>query len=724
MMAEPHDSERPITPEDSREELHTEFDMTPPPVPSVKRPTPKSTTPSLDFLRPGEAPGEIGRLGGYRILKVLGTGGMGVVFQAEDPSLKRFVALKVMKPLLAVHDNARLRFTREAQSAAAVNHDHVVRIYQVGEDHGVPFLAMELLEGEPLDTRLRREKTLPLLEVLRIGREVASGLAAAHRRGLVHRDIKPANIILEPIDPTLHGERAFGDRSGTMTPTTPIPIPTGEPGGVSPGTGGGEQVRGLAPPGSPEVSFPTSVKIVDFGLARAIEDDVELTQSGHVTGTPQYMSPEQAEGHDIDHRSDLFSLGCVMYRMLCGETPFSGRSSSALLLAIAERPHKPIASHRADVPPRVEEVINRLLAKSPNDRFQTAIELMQTLAEIERRLLAGKPLDGDSSSFEKSTTSGETTAAMTVIDLQVARSTPTTSSSNRFAVVMLGLMLLVGITLAWQRWPQTNSPVRPDQASTTTTQPSGPTRTNPASKTIPGISGTGEAAELQPLEEWLKGREVLTVSQDGRGQFKSINDALSALQPGQVVKVLDSGPYREQPFDRIVPNNTGLVSVAGTRVELTEYVPIEHLRQPDSSVPYCGWLMQTNQFRLSGIQLRAQADVPADANSLQVADMQVGGDLIIDHCRFAFETPQGQRPRTGKLERWQQRTLALLPYGNAPFTVRLTENEFSGAHVSLGNGDVPIPPSVHMTIDQNWIHRTSKALHILINPQTNQTFFI
>jgi len=465
MMAEPQDSDSPITPEDSREDLRTEFDMTPPPVPSVRRPTPKSTTPSLDFLRPGEAPGELGRLGGYRILKVLGTGGMGVVFQAEDPSLKRLVALKVMKPLLAVHDNARKRFTREAQSAAAVTHDHVVRIYQVGEDHGVPFLAMELLEGEPLDTRLRREKTLPLLEVLRIGREVASGLAAAHRRGLVHRDIKPANIILEPIDPTLHGERSFGDRSGSITP---VSTTTGEPGGVSPRTNDDEQVRGLTPPGSPDISFPTTVKIVDFGLARATEGDSELTQSGHVTGTPQYMSPEQAEGHDVDHRSDLFSLGCVMYRMLCGETPFSGRSSSALLLAIAERPHKPIADHRADVPPRIEAVINRLLAKSPNDRFQTAIELMQTLAELERRLLTGKPLDGDSSSPEIAMVSNEQTASMTVHDLKAVRTTPTTSSSNRFAVVVLALILVVGLTLAWRQSHHVNLP---DGGASQTTVP-------------------------------------------------------------------------------------------------------------------------------------------------------------------------------------------------------------------------------------------------------------
>lgn len=382
MAADPHGSDSASTPEPSREESRTEFDMTPPPIPSVKRPMAKSTTPSLDFLRPGEAPGEIGRLGGYRIQKVIGTGGMGVVFQAEDPSLKRLVALKVMKPLLAVHDNARKRFTREAQSAAAINHDHVVHIYQVGEDQGVPFLAMELLEGESLDVVLRREKQLSLAEVLRISREVAAGLSAAHRRGLIHRDVKPANIVLVPLEPTVQVARMLTDGSDFMLSAANGQTDSGS--ATSPSDdGNGEGNHSLARrAGMAADMWLTRVKIVDFGLARATEGDEELTQSGQVTGTPQYMSPEQVEGQDVDPRSDLFSLGCVMYRMLCGETPFSGRSSSALLLAIAERPHKPLREHWPNVPAHVEEVVNRLLAKNPSDRFQTALELMQTLTEL------------------------------------------------------------------------------------------------------------------------------------------------------------------------------------------------------------------------------------------------------------------------------------------------------------------------------------------------------
>src|SRR5262249_40954549 len=141
----------------------------------------------IDFLAPAQAADEIGRLGPYRVLKLLGAGGMGMVFQAEDPQLKRCVALKVMQPSLAATESARKRFLREAQAAAAIEHDHIVAIHQVGEDRGVPYLAMPMLQGESLDARLQRlaaGTTLPVAETLRIGREIAEGLAAAHSRGL------------------------------------------------------------------------------------------------------------------------------------------------------------------------------------------------------------------------------------------------------------------------------------------------------------------------------------------------------------------------------------------------------------------------------------------------------------------------------------------------------------------------------------------------------------
>jgi hypothetical protein len=175
-----------------------------------------------DFLAPPEAPDELGRLGCYRVLEVLGAGGMGVVFRAEDPTLKRKVALKAMLPALAASESARQRFLREAQTAAAIEHDHIVPIYQVGEDRGVPFIAMPLLKGMPLDERLRRERILPLADTLRIGRETARGLQAAHAAGLIHRDIKPANLWLEgppppspPQPPLPHRGEGEQERAGS-----------------------------------------------------------------------------------------------------------------------------------------------------------------------------------------------------------------------------------------------------------------------------------------------------------------------------------------------------------------------------------------------------------------------------------------------------------------------------------------------------------------------------
>jgi serine/threonine protein kinase len=293
----------------------------------------------LSFLAPPLGPGEIGRLGPYGVRDVLGRGGMGLVLRAEDPQLARQVALKVMLPSLASSESSRKRFLREARAAAALEHDHVVAIYHVGEERGVPFLAMPLLKGETLADRLRREKRLPLAELLRIGDETARGLAAAHARGLVHRDIKPANLWLESLP--------------------------GEPGASAPGG---------------------RVKILDFGLARGIaaEAGEPLTNPGSVVGTLAYMAPEQARGATVDGRGDLFSLGCVLYEMATGERPFRGSDPVALLQALALEQPRPPRALNSHLPQGLEALILRLLAKRPEDRPASAEEVSRSL-----RALAG-----------------------------------------------------------------------------------------------------------------------------------------------------------------------------------------------------------------------------------------------------------------------------------------------------------------------------------------------
>jgi hypothetical protein len=279
------------------------------------------------FLAPPQAAGERGRLGGYRVLQVLGSGGMGVVFEAEDPQLRRRVALKALLPVLAASPAARQRFLREARAAAAVRNDHVVTIYQVGEDRGIPFLAMELLHGETLEARLHRDGRLPLAEVLRVGRETAEGLAAAHEKGLVHRDVKPANLWLEA------------------------------------GTG--------------------RVKILDFGLAHAASDDTRLTRSGALVGTPGYLAPEQVQGGVGGPRSDLFSLGCVLYRMAAGALPFRGTDALSALAALAVETPRPVRELNPEVPPALAGLVARLLAKDASARPASARAVADELAALE-----------------------------------------------------------------------------------------------------------------------------------------------------------------------------------------------------------------------------------------------------------------------------------------------------------------------------------------------------
>jgi len=286
---------------------------------------------SYDFLAPAEKLDEIGRLGPYRVLKVLGAGGMGVVFRAEDPGLQRLVALKAMLPSIASSPSAKERFFREARAAAALKHPHIVSIYYVGEDRGAPFLAMEYLEGEALDDRLRRETRLPVPEILRIGREITEGLEAAHEKGLIHRDIKPANLWLE-------GKKGH-------------------------------------------------VKILDFGLARAMGDTTHLTQSGAIIGTPAYMAPEQAGGKPVDHRCDLFSLGCVLYRMCTGERPFKGDDTISIISALALETPTPPESLNSEVPAELSDLVMHLLAKKPEDRPESAKLVAETLQEIEGQTL-------------------------------------------------------------------------------------------------------------------------------------------------------------------------------------------------------------------------------------------------------------------------------------------------------------------------------------------------
>jgi serine/threonine protein kinase len=278
----------------------------------------------LGFLAPSDKPEHLGRLDRYEILAEIGRGGMGIVLKAFDPPLHRVVAIKVLAPQLATSGVARKRFLREAKAAAAVTNDHIVTIHAVEESNGLPYLVMQYIAGQSLQERLDKDGSLEWTDIVRIGMQTASGLAAAHAQGIVHRDIKPANILLE---------------------------------------------EGFQ-----------RVKITDFGLARAM-DDASLTQSGFVAGSPLYMAPEQARGEALDHRADLFSLGSVLYTMCTGRPPFRAANTLAVLRRVSEDRPRPIRATNPEIPEWFAGFVDKLMAKEPEERFQSASEVVEVLGQ-------------------------------------------------------------------------------------------------------------------------------------------------------------------------------------------------------------------------------------------------------------------------------------------------------------------------------------------------------
>ncbi len=313
---------------------------------SAQQPRPIDTDPSwtldssLDWIRPllDESSGSgLGRIDQYPVEGVIGQGGMGVVLRGTDPLLGRPVAIKILSPHLAGVGAARARFMREAQAAAAIVHPSIVPIYSIATAGRLPYIVMPCINGGNLQQRLEQDGPLELAEVLRIGLQIAEGLEAAHRHGVIHRDIKPANILIEE--------------------------------------GNGR------------------VLISDFGLARAL-DDATLTMSGMIAGTPQYMSPEQARGEVVDQRSDLFSLGSLLYALAIGRAPFRAESPLAVLRKISESKPRPIQQINEQMPAWFDRLTSRLMTIDRNQRIASATEaaslLRDSLAHV--RNPSGQPL--------------------------------------------------------------------------------------------------------------------------------------------------------------------------------------------------------------------------------------------------------------------------------------------------------------------------------------------
>jgi serine/threonine protein kinase len=284
---------------------------------------------SADWILPlleacPDTPGALGRLDDYLVHGVIGQGGMGVVLRGVDPHLNRPVAIKVLSPHLAGVGAARARFMREAQAAAAIVHPSIVPIYSVANSARLPYLVMPCIQGGNLQQRIEREGPLELDQLLLIGVQIAEGLAAAHRHGVIHRDIKPANILIEE--------------------------------------GNGR------------------VLISDFGLARAL-DDASLTVSGMIAGTPQYMSPEQARGEPIDARTDLYSLGSLLYALATGRPPFRADSPLAVLRKISDTRPRPIHHVNERLPAWLDTLVSQLMKTDRDKRVESAEKATELLRE-------------------------------------------------------------------------------------------------------------------------------------------------------------------------------------------------------------------------------------------------------------------------------------------------------------------------------------------------------
>lgn len=432
---------------------------------------------SLAFLSPPKKPGYIGELGQYSISEVLGSGGMGIVLKAFDNVLQRYVALKVLASPLSAQKQHRQRFLREAQAAAAVSHEHVVTIHEIDEGDPYPFIVMQFVRGCSLQQRVAGSGPLEVKEILRIGLQIASGLAAAHKQGLIHRDIKPANILLEN--------------------------------GVE------------------------RVKITDFGLARTIED-VGLTQSGVVSGTPQYMAPEQARGEPLDHRADLFSLGSVLYFACTGKPPFQGRSMIGIVRSVADDQPIPLARLNPDVPSWLVAIIAKLHAKAPDDRYQTAAEVAEVLGARLARLQnpAG------------TVTPAEITVADHVVSPRPRLRTAERSSRRSLAlvallVVSIAIALLIAETTGVTHLASLFGPAAPTGTASNTNEPLGGSvnaaslsqsnRSSQSTSTLPDRVGT--TAPVSPVR--VKRHELAGTEVGETGTFteKATRVVAAALSP-------------------------------------------------------------------------------------------------------------------------------------------------------------------------------------------------
>ncbi len=401
--------------------------------------------------------GNESRFGKYLLRQQLGRGGMGVVWKAIDPDLQRPVAIKMLGEHLAGNGVARRRFQREARAAGAITHPHVLTIHAVEEHRGIPFLVMEFVGGGTLKHHIARRGRLSPVETIQLGCQIAQGLAAAHAQGVIHRDIKPGNVMLNE------------DR--------------------------------------------THARLSDFGLARVTSDSIELTSCGHSVGTLAYMSPESVRGEPIDARSDLFSLGGVLYQMLTGSLPFPGRNQGDMVHRILEA--VPLTPHDRfpDIPRGLSDLVMRLLNKSPADRLKSAAEIAEALQRLQPQI--------DSPSNQSNESS----------DDRLRQADHRGEAPYRFrrrSLLSLGVLIVAVLALG--------SPWRPDRD---------PVATDASGSADDSSTLDAPALETPALETPVE-PPTITVGPTDEADYPTLAAAIAVASKGTTIRVVGPGPYVER----------------------------------------------------------------------------------------------------------------------------------------------------------------------------------
>jgi len=558
---------------------------------------------NIDFLSPSEDPAALGTLGQYTVTEVIGRGGMGIVFKAHDTSLHRVVAIKVLAPELSGNPTARKRFLREARAAAAVVHQHVVTIHAVAEDR-LPYLVMEFVDGQSLQDKLDVNGPLELKETLRIGTQIAAGLAAAHGHGVVHRDIKPANILLE---------------------------------------NGVERVR-----------------ITDFGLARAV-DDVEITKTGEVAGTPQYMSPEQAQGQPVDARSDLFSFGSVLYAMCTGRPPFRAETIIEAIRRVCDDAPRPIWEINPETPEWLTDIIARLLAKRPEDRFQTAAEVAMLLGQHLAHLQQpGGPLPSIRSEPSRQTVSTAPGKAMrrsvvaaiillvVLAVLSATEATGVTQLAGSVVRIVSGEGMLVinvddptvqvsldGEVLTIRGGGVEQVRLRPGQYQFAATKDGRPVKQELVSITRGGQKVVTVSRESVPPVAVIARPKVessafvILGGKDGPEQkFDTLAETILGASDGDTIEIRGNGPFVVPPLTSSHPLTIRAAAGIHPVIEMNLASVPESARAP--------LLMSRSSLIVEGVEFRVDASDAFQSAVGSPAGILWGGEIHLANCRFVL----------------------------------------------------------------------------------------